>query len=70
VSRALKRPRRGWGRRSLFDRFLDSLADGLLWCILICFLAAVAISMAASTIKVIEDVIYYYENLETVEDTN
>jgi hypothetical protein len=70
VSRAIKRPRGGWGRRSLMDRFWDSVAGGMLWCVLICFIAAVFISMVGSTIKAVDDVIYYYENLETVEEYN
>jgi len=70
VSRVLKRPRRGWGKRSLADRFWDSVAGGMLWCLMICFVSAVFISMVGSTIKVVEDVIYYYENFETVEEYN
>lgn len=65
--RVLKRPKHGWAR-TRSERFL-SIFDHAFWlCIFCLWIAAVGISMTASTITVIKDVIDYYDGDLDLED--
>lgn len=58
--RVLKRPKHGWARKRS-DIWLSFFDSGFWLCMFCLWWAAVGISMTASTITVIKDVIDYYD---------
>lgn len=57
MTRVIKRPRHGWGRRTLMDR----LSSGFWWCVLLCWLSAITVSVWANTWLLLSDLMRMME---------
>jgi hypothetical protein len=57
--RVLHRPRHGWAR-SRSERVADRLSGGFWFCVFLCWLATVGISVFASTVLLLQDLVAWF----------